>query len=195
MGITFCSSDPCWCVTTLPSFITYPDNSFNNSISFTKNNVLGTHVLIECCRKNNVQKYIHVSTDEVYGESAYDNVTPSFFSISQSRLELWNMYPFYAQPIPTQRQRQQPSILSSRTIKAITSLVSSQGISQPLFLLLSRSNNIYGPHQFPEKVVPKWICLLEKQWKMYSVLMLSVNNLDLYTATAAISEPIFTLRM
>lgn len=53
------------------------DNSFNNSISFTKNNVLGTHVLIECCRKAGVKKYIHVSTDEVYGESAYDNVGPT----------------------------------------------------------------------------------------------------------------------
>jgi dTDP-D-glucose 4,6-dehydratase len=43
-------------------------NSFEDSLQFTYDNVLGTHTLLECCRKyGKIQKFIHVSTDEVYG--------------------------------------------------------------------------------------------------------------------------------
>ena len=48
------------------------DNSFSNSIIFSKSNELGTHTLMEACRQNQVKKIIHVSTDEVYGESIND---------------------------------------------------------------------------------------------------------------------------
>ena len=44
------------------------DNSFSNSINFTKTNVLGTHTFIQGCINNNIKKIIHVSTDEVYGD-------------------------------------------------------------------------------------------------------------------------------
>ena len=45
-------------------------NSFDNSLQFTQDNILGTHTLLECCRKyDKIEKFIHVSTDEVYGES------------------------------------------------------------------------------------------------------------------------------
>ena len=49
-------------------------NSFSNPIQYTKDNVLGTHTLLDCCFKynnetNNIKKFIHISTDEVYGES------------------------------------------------------------------------------------------------------------------------------
>ena len=45
------------------------DNSFGNSLLFTKTNALGTHSFLEACRKQKVKKIIHVSTDEVYGEN------------------------------------------------------------------------------------------------------------------------------
>lgn len=51
------------------------DNSFVNSLSFTDDNIVATHILLECCRfaqENNwinLSKFIHISTDEVYGES------------------------------------------------------------------------------------------------------------------------------
>ena len=49
------------------------DNSFGNSFEFTKNNIEGTHVLLESCRlSQTVRRFVHVSTDEVYGESSYD---------------------------------------------------------------------------------------------------------------------------
>ena len=48
------------------------DNSFNNSIIFSKSNTLGTHTLMEACKRNKVDRIIHVSTDEVYGENMGD---------------------------------------------------------------------------------------------------------------------------
>ena len=48
---------------------THVDNSFGDSLEFTKNNIYGTHVLLEAARKSQVSKFIHVSTDEVYGET------------------------------------------------------------------------------------------------------------------------------
>ena len=45
-------------------------NSFNDSLQYTHDNVLGTHTLLECCRNyGKISKFIHISTDEVYGES------------------------------------------------------------------------------------------------------------------------------
>ena len=45
------------------------DRSFGNSIQFTDDNVLGTHSLLEACRfYGKIVRFIHVSTDEVYGE-------------------------------------------------------------------------------------------------------------------------------
>ena len=50
---------------------THVDNSFGNSFAFTENNVMGTHVLIESAKTHGIKRFIHVSTDEVYG-SSYD---------------------------------------------------------------------------------------------------------------------------
>jgi hypothetical protein len=47
---------------------THVDNSFGNSFQFTQNNIMGTHVLLESAKVANIKRFIHVSTDEVYGE-------------------------------------------------------------------------------------------------------------------------------
>ena len=47
---------------------THVDNSFGNSFQFTRNNILGTHVLLEAAKIHKLKLFIHVSTDEVYGE-------------------------------------------------------------------------------------------------------------------------------
>jgi dTDP-glucose 4,6-dehydratase len=47
---------------------THVDNSFGDSFEFTKNNVLGTHVLLEAAKEHGIKRFVHVSTDEVYGE-------------------------------------------------------------------------------------------------------------------------------
>ena len=48
---------------------THVDNSFGNSFSFTSNNVIGTQVLLEASCKAQIRRFLHVSTDEVYGEN------------------------------------------------------------------------------------------------------------------------------
>ncbi|GJM90674.1 hypothetical protein PR202_ga06976 [Eleusine coracana subsp. coracana] len=46
---------------------THVDNSFGNSFEFTKNNIYGTHVLLEACKvTGQIRRFIHVSTDERY---------------------------------------------------------------------------------------------------------------------------------
>ena len=44
------------------------DNSYGNSKIFSKTNIIGTHTLLEASRYNRVNKIIHISTDEVYGD-------------------------------------------------------------------------------------------------------------------------------
>ena len=51
---------------------THVDNSFGNSFQFTQNNIMGTHVLLESAKVANIKRFIHVSTDEVYGEQRLD---------------------------------------------------------------------------------------------------------------------------
>ena len=50
------------------------DKSFWSSLEFTKTNVYGTHVLVNAAFEANVERFIHVSTDEVYGGKS-DNVS------------------------------------------------------------------------------------------------------------------------
>jgi len=119
---------------------THVDNSFQNSLSFTKNNVVGTHVLLEECRKyGKIQRFIHVSTDEVYGESAYDENHATEHS---SLLLPTNPY--------------------SASKAAAEHIALSYHKSYKFPIIITRSNNIYGPHQYPEKVIPKWILLLQQ---------------------------------
>ena len=53
---------------------THVDNSFGNSFQFTQNNIMGTHCLLESAKvaKTKIRRFIHVSTDEVYGEQSND---------------------------------------------------------------------------------------------------------------------------
>lgn len=70
---------------------THVDNSFGNALSFTVDNILGTHVLLEACRLQlpQIRRFIHVSSDEVYGESPIRNVFLCNFSYSNC-LIIWN---------------------------------------------------------------------------------------------------------
>jgi len=109
------------------------DNSFGNSIEFTNDNVLGTHTLLECCRiYNKIKRFIHVSTDEVYGE-VEENETCS----ENSLLNPTNPY--------------------AASKAAAEFLVRSYGISFKLPIIITRGNNVYGPLQYPEKLIPKFI--------------------------------------
>ena len=113
------------------------DNSFGNSLTFTTNNVLGTHVLLECAKVHKLKRFIHVSTDEVYGETAYNDLT-----LEAAVLAPTNPY--------------------AASKAAAEHLVESYWKSFKLPLVITRSNNVFGPHQFPEKLIPKFISRLER---------------------------------
>tara|TARA_Y100000385_G_scaffold218810_1_gene228180 strand:+ start:7481 stop:9376 length:1896 start_codon:yes stop_codon:yes gene_type:complete len=120
-------------------------NSFDDSLQFTKDNIFGTHSLLECCRKyNKINKFIHVSTDEVYGESMNDI---------------------------NEKSKTEHSILLPTNPYAATKagaelIVQSYYHSYKMPIIITRGNNVYGPNQFPEKVIPKFIKLLKENKKI-----------------------------
>lgn len=107
------------------------DNSFEESMIFSKTNCLGTHSLMEAAKRNKVKKLIHVSTDEVYGE----NIDSEF--IESDSLNPTNPY--------------------SASKAAAEMIVKSYYTSFNLPVTIVRANNIYGIRQFPEKIIPKFI--------------------------------------
>ncbi|PIA41361.1 hypothetical protein AQUCO_02200048v1 [Aquilegia coerulea] len=116
---------------------THVDNSFGNSFEFTKNNIYGTHVLLEACKvTGQIKRFIHVSTDEVYGETDEDAVVGNH---EASQLLPTNPY--------------------SATKAGAEMLVMAYGRSYGLPVITTRGNNVYGPNQFPEKLIPKFILL------------------------------------
>lgn len=118
------------------------DLSFGNSYEFTSANVFGTHVLLECVKSYGIKKFIHVSTDEVYGEvkDGEDDL------LEESILAPTNPY--------------------AASKAAAEMLVNAYYKSFKLPVVIVRSNNVYGPHQFPEKVIPKFTLLLERGQKL-----------------------------
>eukprot|EP00912_Choanoflagellata_sp_UC4_P000789 UC4_evm5s494 len=119
---------------------THVDNSFGNSIVFTHNNVIGTHVLLEASRHaGTIKRFIHVSTDEVYGENDLDAPNEGQFDEALTRMNPTNPY--------------------AATKAAAEMLCSSYAISYKLPLIITRGNNVYGPRQYPEKLIPKFIHL------------------------------------
>lgn len=118
------------------------DLSFGNSFSFTKNNVIGTHVLLECAKTAQIKLFLHVSTDEVYGE-----VSPTDPDLLETAILC-------------------PTNPYSASKAAAEMLVNAYSKSFKLPVMIVRSNNVYGPHQFPEKVIPKFVSLLKRGRKM-----------------------------
>jgi dTDP-glucose 4,6-dehydratase len=121
---------------------THVDNSFGNSFNFTQTNVMGTHVLLESAKlfKQNLKLFVHVSTDEVYGESSPQKDATPFDE--KSALNPTNPY--------------------AATKAAAELIVKSYAQSFGLPIIITRGNNVYGPHQYPEKLIPKFISLLRQ---------------------------------
>lgn len=108
------------------------DKSFGNSLTFTRANVLGTHCLMEACRAVGVPRIVHVSTDEVYGEvhegAADENMV----------LRPTNPY--------------------SSSKAAAEMIVRGYRESFGLPVVTLRANNLYGSRQYPEKIMPRFLC-------------------------------------
>lgn len=119
------------------------DNSFNSSLIHTTDNVLGTHTLLEECRKyGQIKKFIHISTDEVYGESEHTDLE------GKSETSILA-----------------PSNPYSASKAAAEMIVQAYLRSYKMPIVITRGNNVYGPNQYPEKLIPKFIELLSKGQK------------------------------
>jgi len=110
------------------------DNSITNGLPFVRTNVEGTFNLIEISRNNkNLKKFIHISTDEVYGDM------DEHFSINH---------------IAKEEDDLKPSSYYSATKAASDMLVLSANRTYGLPYLITRTCNNFGEHQFEEKFLP-----------------------------------------
>jgi dTDP-glucose 4,6-dehydratase len=118
------------------------DNSFGNSIQFTRDNIMGTHTLLECTRKyGKLKRFLHMSTDEVYGEVSIDHPGCDELSV----LNPTNPY--------------------AATKSGAELITRSYFYSFKLPVVVVRCNNVYGPNQYPEKLIPKFADLIKKGYK------------------------------
>ena len=120
-------------------------NSFEDSLKYTYDNILGTHTLLESCRKyGRIKKFIHISTDEVYGESLLSE---------------------------DEEKKNEQSILCPTNPYAATKagaelIANSYRFSFKMPIIITRGNNVYGPCQYPEKLIPRFIELLKEDKKV-----------------------------
>ena len=121
------------------------DNSFSVPLQYTYDNVQGTHNLLEEVRTyGKIERFIHVSTDEVYGESMLS--ADESHKTEQSVLCPTNPY---------------------AASKAGAELIAqSYNHSFKMPIIITRGNNVYGENQYPEKVIPRFIKLLKEDKKV-----------------------------
>ena len=110
---------------------THVDRSIIEAEGFVKTDVLGTYNLLEYARMHDVEKYVQISTDEVYG---------SIESGSFKEEDLLD-----------------PSSPYSASKAGADLLVRAYYRTYGLPVLITRSSNNFGPYQYPEKLIPLFI--------------------------------------
>jgi dTDP-glucose 4,6-dehydratase len=108
------------------------DRSIYEPSAAVETNVMGTFILLQVARKLNVKRFVHVSTDEVYGD-----IAPGVFADENSPIEPSSPY----------------SASKASSDLLVRSYVRTYGFPA----IVTRSSNNYGPFQFPEKFVPLMI--------------------------------------
>jgi dTDP-glucose 4,6-dehydratase len=116
---------------------THVDRSIHgHAAEFIQTNVIGTQVLLEAVKELSIGKYLHVSTDEVFGD-----------------LELFEGAPF------TEETPYAPSSPYAASKASSDLLVRAYHRTYKLPVLITNTSNNYGPYQFPEKLIPYLIAL------------------------------------
>src|SRR5262249_52251025 len=108
------------------------DRSIMDSSPFVRTNVIGTQVLLECARAAGVKRFVHVSTDEVYG------------SLGESG--------YFTEQTPLA-----PNSPYAASKAASDLLVRAYVHTLGFPAIITRCSNNYGPYQFPEKLIPLFI--------------------------------------
>ena len=147
-------------------------DSFSDSFKYTRDNILGTHTLLEAARLyNKINKFIHISTDEVYGESLLAE---------------------------NEEKKHEKSILCPTNPYAATKagaelIAGSYRHSFNMPIIITRGNNVFGPNQYPEKLIPRFIKLLKEDKKVTiqgdgSNVRAFLHSLDVASALECILE-------
>jgi dTDP-glucose 4,6-dehydratase len=110
---------------------THVDRSINNADIFVSTNIMGTHTLLEASKKISLQKFVQISTDEVYGST-----------ISGSFME--------SDPL-------NPSSPYSASKAGADLLAHAYFTTHGIPITITRSSNNFGPYQYPEKLIPFFI--------------------------------------
>ena len=110
---------------------THVDRSILNADEFIKTAVNGTFSLLEAARANKIKKFVHISTDEVYG------------SILKGSF--------------TEKSPLAPNSPYSAAKASSDMLVRSYFVTYGLPSIITRCSNNYGPYQYPEKVIPLFV--------------------------------------
>jgi dTDP-glucose 4,6-dehydratase len=111
------------------------DRSILGPKEFIVTNVIGTQVLLEAVRKLGIEKYLQVSTDEVYG------------SLPEDKPEL-----LFTEKTPITTNSPYSASKASADL-----LVNAYYHTFKMPVLTTRCSNNYGPYQFPEKLIPLMI--------------------------------------
>jgi dTDP-glucose 4,6-dehydratase len=110
---------------------THVDRSIMDPFPFIQSNVVGTYVLLEAAKKYNVQRFHHISTDEVFGSIDLDDEEQF-----------------------TEETRYEPSSPYSATKAGSDHLVRAYNRTYGLPITISNCTNNYGPAMYPEKLIP-----------------------------------------
>ncbi len=111
------------------------DRSIEDSAPFIRTNVSGTQTLLDAARSAGVEKFLHVSTDEVYGELPLDDPSALF----------------------TEETPIAPSSPYSASKAASDLLARAAHHTFDMPIVITRCSNNFGPYQFPEKVIPLFV--------------------------------------
>jgi dTDP-glucose 4,6-dehydratase len=110
---------------------THVDRSIGDPASFIMTDVYGTYVLLEATNKLGIPRFIQISTDEVYGDAGEEPSLEDSPLMPQS--------PYAASKAGADR------------------LVYSYYVTYGTPAIITRCSNNYGPHQYPEKLIPLFI--------------------------------------
>lgn len=110
------------------------DRSITGAEAFVRTNVLGTQVLLDMARQHKVKRFVHVSTDEVYGSLSLDD--------PQRFVESMPLCP--TSPYAASKAASDLMVLAAHR-------------THGLDVVITRCSNNYGPYQFPEKFIPLFI--------------------------------------
>lgn len=122
---------------------THVDRSILDAGTFVQTDVFGTFVLLEAARRHNISRFVHISTDEVYGEAGAEP--------SSEQDSLMPKSPYAASKAGADR------------------LAYSYHMTYDLPVVITRCTNNYGPYQHPEKLIPLFVtnALHDKELPVY----------------------------